>query len=139
MLCILGDAGLSDVAFAQALIMLALVGAGMVSGVSGMLYGLVRPTGSTGLPVALGLLALLAGFARAGFFCVVNGDGALEHAARYPGTTILAALPLLLGASTIALATSASGIRGHWLITVLLLLAALFVGVAALLHSLASG
>ncbi len=139
MLCTLADVGWGEALDQLALIAFTLAGVGVLSGVSGMLYGLVRPTGSTDLPVALGLLAMLAGLAFTVFFWAVNGDNALAHPVDRPVAFVLAAVPLLLGASAIALAATTSGIRGHWLITVLLLLATFFVSVAALLHSFASG
>ena len=99
----LGEAGLAEAAFMQGLAMFAVAAAGTVLGFSGALYRLLRPAGRTAIPVGLGVLAIIAGLAVAGMFWAVNGDGAIEHATRYPIVFCLFGLPLLLGASAIGL------------------------------------
>ena len=74
---------------------------GTVLGVVGIVYRLLRPTGSRALPIALGLLAVSATFAIGWAFWRVNGDISLEDLA----ILILAyGLPLLFGAFALCLA-----------------------------------
>jgi len=104
MFCTLGEAGLAEAAFIQGLAMFAVATAGTVLGLSGVLYRLLRPAGGAATPLVLGALAVIAGLAFAGMFWAVNGEGAIEHAARHPIVFCLFGLPVLLGALAIGLA-----------------------------------
>jgi len=101
---ILASNGWGDALFFEALVMLGAAATGTVCGIAGILHGLFRPNGNKGLPIALGLLGLIAAFGYAGAFWVENGDRSWEHAGRYLIVhAFCVGLPFLSGISAIVL------------------------------------
>ncbi len=101
---ILASNGWVDEIFFRALVMLGMAATGLACGIAGTLYGLFRPNENKGLPIALGLLGLIAVVGYAGSFWMENGDGSLEHAGRYPiFHTVCVGLPILSSVLAIVL------------------------------------
>jgi len=98
----LANAGLFDVAFAQALIALGIAGLGAIFGICGFAYGWLCRDVCRAAAILPGILALAGAFGYAGFFWASNGDGAWEHACRHLAfNAIVFGLPFLTGVGAI--------------------------------------
>ena len=103
---LLANAGLADVAFAQALMAIALAGVGTILGVAGIAYGRgQRHDCPRVAAVVLGFLGLLAVALYVGLFWSINGNGSWDQAARYPFFhALFVGVPLISSVSAMIIA-----------------------------------